>query len=65
MGGGNMIELITDKMFELITSKGFESLSQLKQQYNNQTILYGIIKRFGEGEYFKNEFRNILYCLRV
>lgn len=60
--GVNMIELITDKMFELITSKGFESLSQLKQQYNNQTILYGIIKRFGEGEYFKNEFRNTLYC---
>ena len=55
-----MIEIITDKMFELITSKGFEALGQLKEQYTNQMILYGIVKRFGEGDYFKNEFKNTL-----
>lgn len=56
-----MIEIIADKMFELITSKGFEALGQLKEQYTNQMILYGIVKRFGEGDYFKNEFKNTLY----
>lgn len=62
MGKENdMIEKIADKMFELITSKGEESLKQLKEQYNNQTILYGIVKHFGESDYFKNEFRDILY----
>ena len=57
-----MIDKITDKMFEFITSKGFEALVQLKEQYNNQTILYGVVKRFGEGNYFKNEFGKVIFC---
>lgn len=56
-----MIEYITDKMYEFITAKGSESIEQLKEQYNNQFILYGIIKRFGKGDYFKQEYRNLTY----
>ena len=56
-----MIEDITDKMYEFITSKGAECIQNLKEQYNNQIILYGIIKRFGEGDYFNQEYRSMLY----
>ena len=56
-----MIEDIADKMYEFITSKGAECIQNLKEQYNNQIILYGIIKRFGEGDYFNQEYRSMLY----
>lgn len=57
-----MIEFLTDKMFEFITTKGIETIEQLKAQYNNQVILYGIIKKFGEGDYFKQEYGgNVTY----
>lgn len=59
-----MIELLTDSMYEFITSKGVETVEQLKTQYNNQFILYGIIKKFGEGDYFKQEYRNLTYIER-
>lgn len=55
-----MIEFLADKMYELITTKGIEVIEQLKSQYNNQVILYGIIKRFAEGDYFKQEYSNSL-----
>lgn len=56
-----MIEIITDKMFDFVTSKSLEALNQLKAQYNNQLILYDIVKKFGESDFFKNEYHNILY----
>lgn len=59
-----MIEFIADKLYELITSKGVDFIEQLKAQYNNQVILYGIIKRFGEGDYFRQEYRNLTYIDR-
>lgn len=59
-----MIEFLADKMYELITTKGIEAIEQLKSQYNNQVILYGIIKRFGEGDYFKQEYSCLTYIDR-
>lgn len=56
-----MIEYLADKMYEFITAKGGEFIEQLKERYNNQLILYGIIKRFGEGDYFRREYRNLAY----
>lgn len=56
-----MIEFLADKMYEIITTKGIEAIEQLKSQYNNQVILYGIIKRFGEGDYFRQEYNSLTY----
>lgn len=58
---GRMFENIVDGAYSFIASRGIDKINELEKQYNNQRILLMTISQLADSDYFRNEFKNVIY----
>lgn len=56
-----MLDQLINGVYSFIASRGIDKINELEKQYNNQRILLMTISQLADGDYFRNEFKNVIY----